>query len=164
MGWPVNIAGIDYSTRAVDVVLVPLDRGASNWHRFPLAGQDAFDRTRTVANVVPGRASVFWDSVLAVGIEHPGGTFGTREMTRVQGAILACIPDRLLVEPWPPAKWRTAVGMAGNASKLDVLKWVMANAFEHGWKTDEKLLEQDACDAYCIALATRQAIRTTKVA
>ena len=157
MGERVNVAGIDYSSHAVDVVLVPVDGGAPSWHRFPLEGNDAFDRTRGVATVMPGRGSAFWDPILAVGIEHPAGRFGTRDMTRVQGAILSCIPDRVLVEPWPPAKWRKAVGLKGNATKHDVESYSydatigMPGDWPREWP-------QDAHDAHCIALATRQAI------
>lgn len=159
-----NVAGIDYSTRAIDVVLVPEDDGPPAWHRFPLTGTDAFDRTRSVADTMPGRTSQFWDEILAVGIEHPGGKFGTGDMLRVQGAILSCIPARMLVEPWPPAKWRKAVGLKGNATKDEVAyfanpRWV---AVDPSWWG--KRFEQDALDAYCIALATRQAITRKQAA
>lgn len=172
-----NVAGIDYSTRAVDVVLIPYEgSGAPSWHRFPLTGPDAFDRTRSVADVMPGRHSVFWDDVLAIGIEHPGGHHGTRDMLRVQGAILSCLPARLLVEPWPPAKWRTANGLKGNASKDIVSVYAAFNR----WNADPRFVPsrdpnvdyeagifewpQDACDAYCIALATRRAITREQAA
>ena len=152
----VTVAGIDYSTHDVDVVLVPMEGNAPPvWHRFVLSGTDAFDRTRSVADAMPGRASVFWDNVVGAGIEHPGGHHGTRDMLRVQGAILSCLPNRLLVEPWPPAKWRKAVNLPGNASKTLVADW--AGGSLRGWPND-------ACDAYCVALATRQAITTEKAA
>ena len=71
------IAGIDFSSHAVDLVTVPYDgAGAPVWTRFPLVGQDAFDRARSVADATPGRSSTMWDDVLAVGIEHPAGKFG----------------------------------------------------------------------------------------
>lgn len=166
MGRTMNVAGIDYSTKAVDIVVIP-EHGPPAWHRFPLTGNDAFDRTRSVADAMPGRHSVFWDDVLAVGIEHPGGKFGTRELLRVQGAILSCVPARMLVEPWPPAKWRKAVGLAGNASKVDVRDWSLLHGLENhtvGNPTASKGWPQDAHDAHLIALATRQAITTTQAA
>lgn len=161
----VNVCGIDYSTRAVDVVFVHLDDAHSPmWFRYPLTGNDAFDRTRSVANAMPGRSSQFWDDILAVGIEHPGGHHGTRDMLRVQGAILSCIPARMLVEPWPPAKWRKAVGLPGNASKSEIAERVIDDAREARPRWPTMAWPQDACDAYCIALATRQAIQTQAVA
>jgi hypothetical protein len=175
----VTVAGIDYSSRFIDVVLVPMEGNAPPvWHRFVLSGTDAFDRTRSVADAMPGRASVFWDNVVGAGIEHPGGHHGTRDMLRVQGAILSCLPNRLLVEPWPPAKWRAAVGLPGNASK----GLVKLGSFEHvllgaryidqrgkpmypGWVDElHHAWPQDAHDAHLIALAARQAITTEKAA
>lgn len=157
-----NVAGIDYSTRAIDIVLVPLDEGAPIWHRYVLEGQDSFERTRSVANAMPWRAASFWDDVLAVGIEHPAGHHGTGPLLRVQGAVLACLPTRVLVEPWPPGKWRKAVGLAGNATKGAVEFWsgsLMPSdiAGLDNWP-------QDAHDAHLIALATRQAIQTQQAA
>lgn len=157
------VAGIDFSSLAIDVVLVDLDdREPPLWERFALTGADAFERTRNVRAVMP--TSSFYDDILAIGIEHPAGKFGTGPMMRVQGAVLACLPAGVLVQPWPPSAWRKAVGLAGNASKWDVSAFVMLNSFTDGWKTDERALEQDACDAYCIALATRSAIETEAAA
>jgi hypothetical protein len=145
------IAGIDYSTRAVDVVLLDEDSDAATWHRFELTGQDAFDRSRGVGAVVPGRASTFWDDVLAVGIEDPRG-YNAGSLYRVQGAILARIPQHKLVHPLIPSHWRKTVGLAGNASKDDVATWA---TWEGGLGQKAVFWPQDATDAWCIALATR---------
>lgn len=152
------VAGCDLSTHAVDVVKVPLDQDrAPEWHRFPLAGSDAFDRARTVRDAMPCRSSVFWDDCLGIGIEHPAGHHGTGPLLRIQGAILSCLPAHLLVHPLPPSSWRKLVGLPGNASKADVRAWALAygDDDENGWP-------QDAYDAYCIALATRALITTPK--
>lgn len=152
------VAGIDYSTHAVDVVIVPLEgKEPPRWRRHELTGKDAFDRTRTVDM----RGSV-WDEVVAVGIEHPGGKFGTRDMTRVQGAIIVQLPSTLLVHPLPPAKWRKLVGLPGNASKADVESQSLRHIPKmspdgFGWP-------QDAHDAHCIALATRTLLEREKAA
>jgi hypothetical protein len=145
------IAGIDYSTRAVDVVLLDEDTDAATWHRFELLGKDAFDRTRDVQRAF-NLTSEQWDSVMAVGIENPGGKFGTSAMYRIQGAVLSCIPFHKLVQPFPPASWRKTVGLPGNASKDDVAEWA---TWKGGLGAKAVFWSQDACDAYCIALATR---------
>jgi hypothetical protein len=163
-----NVAGIDFSSHAIDVVLVDVDgRQAPRWHRYPLTGADAFDRTRSVANSMPGRSSAYWDNVLAVGIEHPAGKFGTGPLMRLQGAVLAQIPARMLVKAWPPGAWRKAVGLPGNASKDDV--WDFAS--DKCWTSTpipnglrREAWPQDACDAYCIALATQHAITAQEAA
>ena len=162
MGGPgMNVAGIDFSSHAIDVVLVDVDgRQAPRWHRYPLTGADAFDRTRSVGNSMPGRSSAYWDNVLAVGIEHPAGKFGTGPLMRLQGAVLAQIPARMLVKAWPPGSWRKAVGLAGNADKSDVAFF----AVNDGEPDEFRDWPQDACDAYCIALATQHAITTQEAA
>jgi hypothetical protein len=143
------IAGIDYSTRAVDVVLLDEDSDAATWHRFPLEGADAFDRVRSVRESMrvpyPGLTDK-WDSVIAFGIEEPRG-YNAGALYRIQGAILSCLPTRTLVHPIGPSEWRKTVGLPGNASKAEVMAWMM-NSDRYDWP-------QDACDAYCIALATR---------
>lgn len=156
MSW---IAGIDYSTHAIDVVLIDEDDGRPPaWLRHPLEGADAWERTRNIRNLptLPGA-----DDVLAVGIEDPAGNHGTNYLYRVQGAILARIPRTMLVQPWRPSQWRKAVGLPGNCSKDTVFEHVVETiALATGEPTPFSVANwpQDACDAYCIALATRQAL------
>jgi hypothetical protein len=146
------VAGIDYSTHHVDVVFIDVD-GADGprWERRTLHGQDAFDRTRSVRTHMPARGSWTDAGVLAVGIEHPAGHHGVGALLRVQGAVLACLPPDMLVKPWPPSAWRKAVGLAGNATKRQVLEWAEQT-------TAAYLPEQDAVDAYAIAVATAAAL------
>jgi hypothetical protein len=160
-----RVAGIDYSSRFVDVVTVPYEgAGAPVWHRFPLVGADAFDRARSVADSVPGRSSVLWDDVLAVGIEHPGGNHGTGALLRVQGAILARIPARMLVHPLPPGKWRKLVGIKGNATKTEAANRSINEPLPSRYVIDWGRWPQDAHDAHLIALATRSLIDTKQAA
>jgi len=163
----VNIVGIDYSSHAVDVVWVHLDDAHSpQWFRYPLHGTDAFERTRTVAQALPGAHSDYWDDVLAVGIEHPAGKFGTGPLMRIQGAILACIPARMLVEPLPPAKWRKLVGLPGNASKTDNELFSLLGLIDLPEAVAREMCSwpQDAHDAHLIALATRTLIHQEQAA
>jgi hypothetical protein len=149
-----TIAGIDLSTKAVDVVLLDEDTDAATWHRFPLEGQDAFARARAVKYAMPNGS--FWDEVVAIGIEDPRG-YGAGSIYRVQGAILGELPGRTLVHPMVPSSWRKTVGLAGNASKAAVKEFVPTRAWNVDWP-------QDACDAYLIALATRMMIERTEAA
>lgn len=153
------VAGIDYSTRAVDVVLLDEDSDAASWVRFELEGQDAFERARSVRDpdrlVRHAAQSWMWDDVVAVGIEDPRG-YNAGALYRVQGAILACIPRDKLVQPWIPSAWRKAVGLPGNASKEHVRQYLVGDK-RPDWP-------QDACDAYGIALATRTLLQYEAVA
>jgi Holliday junction resolvasome RuvABC endonuclease subunit len=63
------------------------------------------------------------------------------------------------VQPWIPSAWRKTVGLPGNASKGDVANFVWRTADAH--EIARAAWPQDACDAYCIALATRMSIQVT---
>ena len=147
-----NIVGIDISTYHIDIVKIPLDGPGATWHRFPLTGSDAFDRARSVADTMPGRASVFWDDVLAIGIEHPAGKYGVGPLLRIQGAVLTRIPPHTLVEHLPPSKWRAQNGLKGNATKDEVKQ----RSFDLLGELALLAWPQDAHDAHLIAQATRK--------
>jgi hypothetical protein len=149
-------AGIDYSTKAIDLVLVDIDwLRPPWWHRFELHGPDAWERTRTVARTLPGRTSQVWDEVLAFGLEEPRGQ-NSGVLYRVQGAILAALPPHVLVYPMVPSEWRKACGLKGNASKEDIGWHSLALRANHAG--DLPLWPQDAHDAHLIALATHRLI------
>lgn len=157
------VMGCDYSTRFVDFVRLDLDSDRAEWDRYELVGADAFDRARSVGLVVPGRAMSYWDDCIAVGIEDPRG-YNAGSLYRVQGAVLACVPASTLVQPWIPSAWRRAVGLKGNATKADVYDMVDGERLmaEGTWLVDP--WPQDACDAYCIALATRSRLQRKEAA
>jgi Holliday junction resolvasome RuvABC endonuclease subunit len=75
--------------------------------------------------------------------------FNSGALYRIQGAILTRLPRTTLVHPLVPSSWRKTVGLPGNASKQDVARYVGNRRIWH------ETWPQDACDAYCIALATR---------
>lgn len=154
-----KVAGIDISTFHIDVVFVAYDdeQPGVHWHRFTLTGHDAFDRARSVADTMPGRASVFWDDTIAVGIEEPAGR-NPGVIFRVQGAVLAQIPARTLVDKLMPSQWRKQVGLAGNATKTAVAEHALADLHSRGALWTLRDHPQDALDAYCIAQATRDRI------
>jgi len=153
------IAGIDFSTKAIDIVLVDEDQPdrCLNWLHIDLTGAlkgepagDAWERTRRVWSAMPRGG--FWDEAVAIGIEEPRGHHGVEPLFRIQGAITACIPRTVLLQPWNPASWRRLNGLAGNATKLVVRNFVIQQGV---WLPN---WSQDACDAYCIARATALAV------
>jgi hypothetical protein len=152
------VAGIDVSSLAVDVVWLDVDdQKPPRWQRWKLEGPDAWERCRHLGTVFPGAAWSGWDDTLAIGIEVAFGP-SSGDVNRCVGAVLSRLPIGLLVERWSTSQWRKAIGLFGSASKKQVFDYVLDTAFREGWRTDERNLVQDACDAYCIALATRQAI------
>lgn len=154
------IAGIDFSTKAVDIVLLDEDTHLARQFSVRLDfqnGEDAFDRTRKVRAVMPSRGTWEAEGVIAVGLEEPRG-YGTDTLFRVQGAILQCFPPNLLIQPWIPSAWRKACGLKGNGTKQETADWV--NEL-HGWDLG---WSYDAYDAYGIAYATRSVLETLEAA
>lgn len=149
-----RVAGIDVSSFAVDVVTIPLDGFGISHRVFLLDGADAFDRTRQVGEVMPGRSSEFWDDILAVAIEEPAGR-NPGFAFRVQGAVLSMIPSRMLVTKFMPSEWRKLNGIPGNATKDAVFEWAQAHLGGFG--------SQDEADAYCIARALRLALEKEEI-
>jgi hypothetical protein len=157
----VFVGGFDFDTHAVHLVLVDLDGLRTPWyHAFPLTGDDAFDRLRDVARVMPYRSSILYDECVAFGIEEPQGRHKATvaKLKAVQGAIVASLPAHALVHPLEPARWRSLCGLKGNAPK-DTVKFHSI----WSWLPPEGAIEpevdrwpQDAHDAHLIALATRR--------
>ncbi len=152
-------AGIDFSTFAADLVLIPED-SAPVWHRFELEGEDAFERTRSVRDVMPTRGWWHDQGIVALGIEEPQGVAKSTvaKLKAIQGAVVACLPRDLLVHPMVPARWRTEVGLKGNATKEEIADFVAMRSgsffSEIPWDCSE--WSQDGFDAYCLALSVEK--------
>jgi hypothetical protein len=145
----VIVAGIDYSTTGANIILLSEESPVRRVCSFKRNG-NSFDRARGVRAAMPLLASWKQWEVQAIGIEEPRG-HGNGSLHRVQGAILACLPPDLLVEPFVPSAWRKLAGMSGGASKDQVKAFVRTRED----KTRVRYWTQDDCDAYCIALAVR---------
>ena len=149
--------GIDFDTHQVDVVTLEFAR--VRWSHFDLTSSgDAFDRARQVPTVLPAPDSTFWQLVAVIAIEEPQGRHRATvaKLKAIQGAVLTCLPHHAAVVPLVPARWRSLVGLKGNASKDDVRRHVSARLGVH----DPILTSQDACDAYCLAEAVGLLART----
>lgn len=167
-----SIAGIDFSTNWIDIVVLDEDdfTRVPVWIRCNVSEDtvtgetlgDAFERARRVRSALP--RSGFWEDsgVIAIGIEQPRGNYGTTPLFRMQGAILACLPTRLLVTPWNPSSWRVGCGMKGNASKDDVREFAVQRLLPRSLN-DWQDWPQDAFDAYCIARATSSAVEIMSI-
>ncbi len=180
-----NCAGIDVSTKAVDIVLLELDTDQATWHHYDLQAGDLADRLMSVRRTLPHPASVFWADTVAIGIERPAGKFGVAQVMAAWGAVLCTLPNKTLVKCWMPSEWRKACGLKGNASKDEVGAWCDEHRFPdwtrqydeafqfRDWQTVEQLQAerdkqdtwtQDAYDAHCIAWATKDALEHQKQA
>lgn len=150
-----SFGGIDFSTQAVDLVLVDENTGAATRHHWPLIGQDAFERTRNVADAMPARNATFWDQVIAVAIEEPQGAqkATVAKLKAIQGAILGRLPSRLLVTPMAPNTWRKLAGLGGHAPKSDVAVFAGRALGHYAGDARQTMWSQDAYDAWCLAVA-----------
>lgn len=143
--------GIDYDTHCIHLVRVPEDGGIPTYHPCRLEGDNAFDRMRRVSWEMPGPG--FWEDVVAAGIEEPGGRYVVAKLKGIQGAIVACLPDNLLVAPYQAGLWRKLCGLRGDCSKEVVKAWVLERLNEGPeWP-------QDAFDAYALAYAISTQVR-----
>lgn len=160
-----TVAGIDLSTRNIDIVLLHEDHQAERY-TFPLEGELAFDRCRQVRRVLP-RAS-WWEThgIYLIGIEKPMGrhTVAIASLMRVQGAIVARLPETITIVETPVTEWKRLFTGHGNASKAQVAE-TGARLLDH-WP--HRKWPQDAYDALGIACAVRdlndQAIRKGRAA
>lgn len=151
-----TIAGIDYDSERVVIVIVDENTGRylTEWTCDLACGPgDAFQRARRVRRLMPTRSAFEARGVTSVAIELPFSKYAASLVghLRVQGAILACLPDDLDVVELRPQTWkRTTVGRS-NASKADVHAW----ALEQGCPP---AISEHHADAYAIARAHLSAL------
>lgn len=154
-----SIAGVDYDSNGVFVVLVDEDTGAWQGQMqgdLACGPGDALARCRRLRDLVPARGDWADAGVVAIGIES---TFSRDfraavALCRVQGALIACLPRDLplyllTANGRRTPGWKLQTVGTTNASKLEVRSW----ALEHGAPDG---LPQDFYDAFAIARATRR--------
>jgi len=154
------VAGVDFDSHGIDLVLLEEDSDQAFHERWPLIGVDAFDRAQHVA----GLRKFVWDStawrnVIALGIEDPRGPARSADapIYRTQGAILACLPDGLYVHPWKPQAWRKQIGVS-HIGKPPLMEFAEQHWGGQPGGLNTPHLTQDAADAFCIAWATRMVL------
>lgn len=150
-----TFAGIDYDSSSIDVVRLELDTDTARHDRILLDSTgklDAFERARRVRNLMPPRGAWADDGVVTIALEDPKSRSfaAATALARVQGAILACLPESVAVISMPPYEWKIAVGVSGNAKKELVREWALRT-----WPNLPERYTQDALDAYAIAWAAR---------
>lgn len=147
------IAGVDFSTRTVDVVLLSLNGDEAMYLRRHIEAETALRAARNVRDAMPERKA--WADVLLVGIERPfGHPASVSALLRVQGAVLACIPPDIPVHEMAPTSWKKSFTGRGHASKADV------RARARPFFAPDALIRQDTADACGIAYAARELYRT----
>lgn len=156
------IAGIDYSSFQIDIVLLDDEADTATWHPCPLPGKTPFDRARAVRHRFPTLS--WWDDqgVYLVAIEDPysQANHTAKALGLIAGAIACRLPPQLTVIHTAPSEWkRLAVGKP-SASKAEVTRWARVQ-LEHGYVSPIPPSDmvtkwsEHAYDAYSIARAVR---------
>jgi Holliday junction resolvasome RuvABC endonuclease subunit len=137
------IAGVDVATRNVAIVRLSEDGGA-RWDQLSTDPKvPALEAVRLLH-----RAALTYPWPAVVWIERPMGRHvrSVSDLSRVVGAVVAALPDRVSVSEVSPPEWKVGIGLKGNASKRDVWRWASV-------LIGSDPPDQDAADALAIAWA-----------
>lgn len=148
-----RVAGVDFSTKAAELVLVSIDGYEPVWHHIDYPAGDAFDRAKAIPTVMP--TAGWWEDmgVIHIAIEEPRASRtrnGIEAVFRAQGCLLASLPQSIETWQLAPHEWRQALGMPGSGKRDIVKAAARAYALEHGAPGD---WTEDAYDAWCVATA-----------
>ena len=148
-----SVAGIDFSSRAVHVVLLDDDTDQASPHVYELHGPTPFERARSLRRSFPTRS--FWEDhgVYLVAIEdpHSRANHTAKALGLAAGAIAALLPNALTVIQTPPAEWKRVFTGSPTATKDLVSLHVSAI-----WADAPHDMTHDTSDAYAIAWAARR--------
>ena len=144
------VLGIDYSTKAVDLVFLDENEDSARWHSIPL--ERGFDGIRKIRHAYAWQREL--EDVYLVVLEDPmsAGRTAAKQLGRVSGAIGTCLPVETVCWLLRPDEWRMACGLPGNGSKAQVASWAAS-------RFDCEMWSQDALDALAMAWAGREMIR-----
>jgi hypothetical protein len=145
--------GVDLSTHAIDLIRLDENTNKAEWVHLELIGPNAWERTRAVRYAMPTRS--WWDDVFLVAIERPMG-FASGALARVQGAVLASIPETVTAWDVQPQTWKAALGIKARTKPV----WadfppVRLDASHGGVWDGTGAIAQDALDALGVALWAR---------
>ena len=147
-----TVAGIDFSSRAVHVVLLEDDTDHASLRIFELHGATPFERARSLRRVFPTRG--FWEDngVYLVAIEdpHSRANHTAKALGLAAGAIAALLPNAMTVVQTAPSEWHRLFAGTAGASKDDVQARGRAV-----WPDPPAGCDDNAWDAYGIAWAVR---------
>ena len=146
------ILGIDLSTKQIDCALLDTDSDRAEFLSYDISATSAFEAARHVRDVLPSRGSWLDRGVILIATESlwSHGRATLKVLSRIQGAVLACLPSELDVLELTPQEWREHSIGDKQAPKESIRSW--AQCWESNWT---RKLTQDQADAYAIAYACR---------
>jgi len=151
------IAGIDFSSIAIDVVLLDEDTDHAVHHRRRLdtGPGKLIDRVRRVRDALPSRGAWRDSGVLALGIEEPfhHSHKGLAPMLLTLGAIIDTLPRDVPLALLRADDWRRACGLPLRVGRPEHKQNAITFTREH-WPNPTRI-DDNVGDAFCIAWATR---------
>lgn len=155
------IAGIDFSSMAIDTVLLDEDTNDAVHHRRQLDVGHAklHDRVRRVRDALPTRGAWKDSGVLVVAIEEPfnHSPNGLTPLLLTLGAILGTLPRDIPLALLRADDWRRQCGLPTRAPGGRPEHKQNAIAFaRRQWDNPPIRLDDNAADAFCIAWAARE--------
>lgn len=152
------IAGIDFSTMALDIVLLSENDDTAQHHRRRLdtGPGDALARIRRIPDAMPRRGA-WQDDILAVAIEEPfsRGKGNAYVMQLELGAIITCLPARVPLALIRADDWRKHCGLPLRCGRLAHKQNAIRFALDH-WEDGPERIDDNTADSFCIAWAGRE--------
>lgn len=148
-----TVAGIDFSTKAVDIVLLDDDTDQAEWFRYEIADErGALWACRNLRLIFPGGSFFESRGVWLVGLEQPYSQSRdtAKKLGMVAGAIAARLPTDLTVIQTDPNEWHRIFTGNAKAGKEQIAERARG---QRGYPDSE--WPQDAYDALGIAYAVR---------
>lgn len=149
------IAGIDVSTKSVDIVLLETT-GHAEWVSYELDDVSGWAAVDSIRQRIPHGVSLWHRDVELVAFEDPfsvsrgtAKTFGA-----LIGAVWSLVPVTVPVMALTPHKWKEVALGRPVSDKREVSFWVAER-----WLDPPTVVTQDALDAYAIAWAARSLSR-----
>lgn len=140
-----KFVGIDANAREVNLVAIDLESYEVKWNKL-LGGPKAWDTARGITSVAPHHS--WWEDVALVAIERPIGARSNVIWAQalVIGALIAIIPNHVVVQDFQATVWKNLVGLPHKAGKDEVMVWAAQYGAESDW-------DEHACDALAICHA-----------
>lgn len=147
-----SVAGIDFSSRAVHLVLLDDDTNQAETYTYLLRGDTPFERARSLRSTFPTRS--WWDDrgVWLIGIEDPfSRSKGVAKALGLSaGAIAALLPYPLTIVQTAPHEWKRVFTGYASASK-----GLVEDQARKLWNNPPDTADDNTFDAYGIAWAVR---------
>lgn len=156
LGGATTIAGLDFSTKAVDIVLLNEDNDQAEWTRCPVYDpRGPLYAAESVRRMLPPPS--WWEDngVYMVGIEDPQSRFPhvAKALGMIAGAVASTLPFGLTVLQLRPQEWKRELCGEAKADKALVASVAAGRILMAGGQCDD--WAQDAFDAYGVAFAAR---------